>query len=547
MTSTLEQRETGTRVNQTLLLRAGAVIALLAIVVGIGLRFFRITENTFVFYDEGMWLLQGRDLVEAMETAGEAGKPSSGRLIEAAFHLSLRTGKALWAFMSMLRGFFVGADGFFFTRIISAVAGTVTIGLTFLFARRFYASTTVGLLAAAVLAVMPTHIFYSRLALQEAFSACFFLLGMYLYVFGKRVSVGTFLSGLCFASVFFVNYRMIIIPFFVAAAEVYLNLTQGRRPSVIKWACSTAVFLGLVFGIGALDGAANLRVTFGWMFHQGELAKGTFAPLNLLSYPYYMLTFEGVLFSLLFWANGYLLWKGERRAIFPWVMVLVFMAVFSLPQEKGVRYLTSALPFIAVAVAWSGWRMFSGFPSRGVRWGIIAAVSVMAAGMIGSGIRVAGFNNDYRAAISDIRREQPDAKFVSTQSMIQKLYVADPRDVMEFRYHMNYLAFLNGQGYRYLVIDPQAYVSFTENDLRFEQKLKGFLDFIEKNVEPEREYRHFSRPLLKRFVLEHNEHLGRSLAFVRDSEEQGFGKLRVYDLNKVLFIMKMAVAQWQKT
>ena len=150
MTSTLEQRETGTRVNQTLLLRAGAVIALLAIVVGIGLRFFRITENTFVFYDEGMWLLQGRDLVEAMETAGEAGKPSSGRLIEAAFHLSLRTGKALWAFMSMLRGFFVGADGFFFTRIISAVDGTVTIGLTFLFARRFYASTTVGLLAAVV-------------------------------------------------------------------------------------------------------------------------------------------------------------------------------------------------------------------------------------------------------------------------------------------------------------------------------------------------------------------------------------------------------------
>lgn len=539
----LDERTAAAAGRATSLRTLGIVLAVAAVILGLALRFYRITDNSFVFYDEGMWLLQGHELVEAMP---HAGPETRGRLIEAAFHLALRTGKALWAFLCLLRGFFVGAEGYYFPRLLSAVFGSLTIGLVFLFARRLYSSTAVAVLSMALLAVMPTHIFYSRLALQEAFTAFFFLLGMYAYLFARGISVRIFLAGICFAAVFFVNYRMIIIPFFLGCAELYWSLSAGRRPAWGKWLCCTGMFLALVFGIGALDGAANLRVTFGWMFHQSELARGTFALLNLFSYPYYMWTFEGAVFASAFWANGYLLWRRRWPEAFAFVLVLVFMGVFTLPQEKGVRYLTSALPFMAMAVAGVTWRMYADFPRKAIRAALVTAMVILFAGQLWAGFHIAGFTNDYRTAIADMRTRQPGAKFVSTQSMIQKLYVEDTKDVTEFRYHLPYLTYLRAQGVRYLVVGPQAYVSYTPDDLRFQKELKGFLQFIAENVEPEAEYTHFDKRQLRRFVLEHNEHLGRSLAFLGAAEENGYGNLRVYDLNKALTIIQLAVAQWQK-
>ncbi len=523
----------------------GAAVVALAVLAGIALRFYRITDNTFVFYDEGMWLLQGQELVRAMPQAASAGWASSWAMVDAAFHTSLRTGKALWAFLSMMRGFFTGTDGYYFTRLISAVLGSLTIGLVFIFARRLYSKTVPALLACALLALMPTHIFYSRLALQEAFSAFFFLLGMYLYLFSNRTSARVFVSAICFAAVYFVNYRMIIIPFFVGCAELYMSLAEKQRLGWARWLATTGLFLMLVFGIGALDGGANLKVTFGWMFHQSELAKGTFSPLNLLSYPYYMLAFEGMVFSAAFWLGGCLLWRKQWRNAFPFVLVLIFMAVFSLPQEKGVRYLASALPFMAMTAAWMIWQIYDRLGGSKWRYAVAAAVIVMGFWQLREGCHVAAFDNSYRLAVTEQLAARPGSKFVSTQSMIQKLYVDDHRDVAEFRYNLKYLAYLNGQGYRYLIVGPQAYVSYTENDLRFEGKLKGFLQFIRDQIEPEREYPHFNRRLLKRFVLEHNEHLGRSLAFLREAEENGYGRLRVYDLNKAMSVINWAVARWQ--
>ncbi|MBZ0167621.1 MAG: phospholipid carrier-dependent glycosyltransferase, partial [Candidatus Omnitrophica bacterium] len=415
----------------------------IAIVLGIYFRFYQITANRFIFYDEGMWVLQNHEFVELIERSQGQPMTVQAKLLNGMFHLSLRTGKALWSFLSMARGFFTGAEGYAFTRIISAMLGALTVGVTFMFARRFYQSTAAGLLSAALLAVLPSHVFYSRIALQEAYSAFFFLVGLYLYLFPRKMSVRTFLASLCFASVFFVNYRMIIIPFLVGVCEVYLSLADKRRPDLGKWACHTGLFLMLVFGVGALDGGANTRVTFGWMFHQSQLAKGTFSVINLFSYPYYVLTFEGALFALAFAANGYFLWKRRWREAFPFILVITFMAVFSLPQEKGARHLASALPFMGMAVAWAicqvGSRRLSGRRGRIILAGVVVA---MGGWQVRESYFISRFDNAYQPAIEHIREHDPAAKFVSTQSMVQKLYVADKKDVTEFKYSMAYLVYL---------------------------------------------------------------------------------------------------------
>lgn len=516
------------------------------VVVGIWIRLFQITANTFFYYDEGMWLLQNQDFVRHIESSLSAGTASVTKLINTSFHLSLRTGKALWAFISQSRAFWVGADGYFFNRVVSAACGIVTIAVVFLFGRKIYQSNRVGLLAAAFLAVLPSHVYYSRLALQEGLSALLFLLGVYFYLSSRRIAVRTFVASVCFAAVFFANYRMIIIPFFVGFIELYFSLIERRWPDIRKYVYHVLLFLALVFGIGALDGGANTFVTFGWMFHQAHLAKGTFEAFNLLSYPYYVVRLEGPLFGLFLLGNVYLIYKREWRRLFAFVFVVLFMFVFSFTQEKGTRYLTSALPFMALAVGILIDSILQHCKRAGT-WVAVIGVGLMSLVLqTYASVSIAKFENSYQAAIEDIRMKDPTAKFVSTQAMVQRMFVDDIKDVMEFKYGLRYLLFMYQQGYRYLVIDPQAYVSFTEDGYRFSGRLKGYMHLINEKIEPIRTYEHFGPDVLRRFVLEHNENLRRSIIFMDESQQKQYGMLKVYNLQQCIAVLQRGLQLHQQ-
>lgn len=505
---------------------------------GIYFRFYHITDHQFIYYDEGMWLVQNHEFVQFIEKSGHHGLAVQIKLLNVAFHLSLRTGKALWAFISYMRGFFVGAEGYAFTRVVSAMCGVLTILLCALFAGKFYRSAAVGILSGVLLCVLPNHVYYSRLALQEAFSAFFFLAGIYFYMFPTRISVRTFLSSIFFAMVYFVNYRMIVIPAFIVFCEIYLSFSEGRKPDIRKWIYHSLLFFAIVFGIGALDNGANTYVTFGWMFHQSHLAQGTFDPLNFLSYPYYVFRFEGIIFGLMFFGNIFFLLRKEWKKAFPFMLVLSFMALFSLPQEKGVRYLTSALPFMVMAVACLIDHIFRQGTFRGTKGVVVVLCLLLVGWQVRECFYISRFKNDYSSSIVEIRQKDPQAKFVSTQSLVQKMFVQDHADVAEYKYNMAHLVSLYSKGYRYFIVDPQAYISFTEDQKRFTPKLKGYLQFIEARVPPLKRYPHFNDRLLARFVLEHNENLRQSLAFLRLSKEKDVGSLKVYDLNICLAYIK---------
>lgn len=504
-------------------------------------RFYHITENNFVYYDEGMWLVQNPKLVQLMEQSRHQGLNVQGKLLDIAFHLSLRSGKALWSLISYLRGFIVGAEGYYFTRIISAVFGVFTVILCGLFAKRFYKSSATAILAGVLLSILPSHVYYSRLALQESFSCFFFLAGIYFYLFPVKISLRTFFASICFSIVYFVNYRMILIPVFMLFCEFYLSFCDNRTPDFRKWVYHSLLFFLIVFGVGAIDHGANTYVTFGWMFHQSHLAKGTFDPVNLLSYPYYIFKLEGIIFGLLFFGNIYLTIKKKWKEVFPFMFVLLFMLVFSLPQEKGVRYLTCAMPFMVMAAACL---INTIHVNRSPRWIKVLSVLIfllLIAGQISESFHISRFKNDYQSSISEIKRIDPQAKFISTQSLVQKMFADDYTDVVEFKYGLPYLLSLYSQGYRYLIVGPQAYISFTEDQKRFSPPLKGYLQFFRNNVPPVKSYNHFNSRLLTRFVLEHNENLRQSLDFLKRSKEEDFQKLNVYDINLCFAYIKQGI------
>ena len=154
-----------------------------------------------------------------------------------------------------------------------------------------------------------------------------------------------------------------------------------------------------------------------------------------------------------------------------------------------------------------------------------------------------GYQTDYAQSMMDIRQRDPRAKVVTTQPMVQKLFAANPATVVELRRGLPYLVALFQNGYRYLIIDPQAYVSLTNSEKRFDLPLDSYLQYVVKHIPPVKEYNHFSDSLVKRFVWEHNENFLDSHRFLRESREEELGKLRIYDIAQVLGVLKKVLAQ----
>jgi hypothetical protein len=504
--------------------------------IGLGVlaRFYAVTNPDFVYYDEGLYLIHNIKLLYFLD----ANPPHTFALwmesLGACWQAALSDTKTLWFFLVSLRVFICGVDCLVFPKVLSAVFGALTIPVVYVFGRRLFSSRSAGLLSAVLLAVLPGHIYYSRLGLQEALSALCFSLGFFCYLTGRRWWVRSLVAGFWFGCVFFTNYRMIIIPALLFAVEAVLWAGERAAADWRRWLYATLTFAAVVFGVGALNDGANTKVTFGWMFHQAHSSAGTFDWFNLWSYPFYQFYLESPIWGALFVAQGFRAVRKCDRQSALWIVVFAMMALFSLPQEKGVRYLCSALPLLCLstgAFLRQGWLF-----SVDKRWrpALAAVVLLMLGWHALEGWRISRWTTGYARAVEDLKEKQPySLKMSSSQPVLMGVIAGEGHLAAKPAVTFSRLVTLRRLGYRYLVLDPQAYVSYTENGYRFEKKLTPFLEFIRKNIPPETVYPHFSKRLLARFVLEHNENLRRSLAFIRYAKDQPVNRLYVYDINKI--------------
>lgn len=526
--------------NNTLAIRKSIVVlALLTGLFGVVLRFYQINSSDFIFYDEGYYLNFNRAFVEFVDQHHFENLEDWWTGIYTCLKLSLTTGKALWFFIIDSRAFWGWGEMWYFPRMVAAMAGTLTLGMVFLFARRFYSSAWVGYVSVALLALLPSHVFYSRLALQETLSTLFFLAGFYLYLFPGRLNIRTFLSAIVLVGAYFTNYRLIVLPFLIFVTEIYSSLSQKRMPDLRKYVWHTLIFLLGLFAIGSIDGGKNILVTFSWMFHQAQLGQEQFQLFNLLSYPYYIFRLESIPFGLLLLGNIYFLVRKQPFYFYPLILILTQMMVFSLAQDKAARYLCVVTPFMVMAAASFIVFFFQENGNALLKAGLSVLVIWMLIDFTSRSVAFAAFKSDYRPAMEFITAQDKQAKVLSTQSWVHNLYVSDKANVKEAP--VEFLQFLNDQvnGFQYLIVDPQAYISFTEDGRKFTPRLKGYLRFITNNIQPIKAYQHFNRPILERFVFEHNENLKHSLQFL-NSGDVSLGQLRVYDMKECVAI----IDQW---
>ena len=510
-----------------------AAAASAAALVGLFLRFFHITRNEFFFYDEGLYLGLNRELLRLINLSPAKDFSEFLSQLYLCFRLALGEGKALWFFLSHLRVFWGGLEEWFFPRLLSAVFGSATFFFVYLFTKRFFSSRRAGLLSVILLALLPSHIFYSRLALQEATSAFCFLLGIYLYISGEKLSRRTFVSALFLVLANFLNYRLIILPVFVLFCELYLKFSGHEKPDWRKYIWHTLSFFVLIFLIGSIDEGQNITVTLTWMIFQSNLAAGQVSLFNFLSYPYYIFRFEGLPFGIVFFANVYLIIRKEWKMAFPFFFVLLGMAIFSLTADKAARYLCIMLPFVAMAAVSLLEYFFSKQNTAGLKKASVILFILLVFSLVFYSVKIARIHSDYEESVVYLQDADHRARLLTMQPWIQKIHF-DIDNVNECPKTYEALVEKYAKGFRYLIICPQGYISFTQSKRKFDPPLIDYLNFIQQEFKPIKTFGHFNQTALERFVFEHNENFHNSLRFLKMAKKENLGKLEIYDIKAVV-------------
>ena len=507
-----------------------AFIGLIALA-GLFIRLFHISDNQFLFYDEALYIGYNRQFLNLIANNPAHNFQELGIILSLILRTALSMPKALWFLLLSLRVFILGPQAWFFARWISAFSGLVTVVWLYFWARRYFNSHRIALLSSIFLLILPSHVFYSRSGMQEALSALLFIAAIDLYMRSHRVQWRLFVSGILLACVYFTNYRMIIAPVFIIFIEFFNAFVMQTKIDLKKLLIYLFFFCALVLFVGCLYGGVNLYICFAWMFHQAQDAGGKYNPVNFVSYPYYVFCLEGVFFACFFWGNIYFIKLKEYAKLLPFGIALLQMLLFSFAAEKGVRYLCVVLPFMAAAAAVfidDCWQRYGKarpwvltFGAFAVGWMIFScATQVMA-------------RSDYEKAVDLITAHDPQAIVVSTQPLVEGLFLADPKRIVPCPKDLNSLWGLYQQGAKYLILDPQAYISWTADGRRFSPPLDDFLEIILQKAQPLAVLPHFNATLLKRFVLDHNEQILDSIRFLSRAPSQGYGKIRIYALSDI--------------
>jgi hypothetical protein len=171
---------------------------------------------------------------------------------------------------------------------------------------------------------------------------------------------------------------------------------------------------------------------------------------------------------------------------------------------------------------------------------VLAAGVLAVLGMLYFSASLTLARTDYENAVDFITDRDPQALIVSTQPVVESLFLSNEKKMVPCPNDLYSLLNLYKQGARYLILDPQAYISWTINGRRFSPPLDDFLETALKSVQPIETFPHLNNILLKRFVLDHNEQIIDSLTFLSHAQAEQYGRIRIYDLGTILNKVRMS-------
>jgi DNA-binding beta-propeller fold protein YncE/4-amino-4-deoxy-L-arabinose transferase-like glycosyltransferase len=345
--------------------RAELVLIVLILVVGWGARLYRIDAMP-----PGAFLDEAVNGLEAAEIAEKNVHPLWSYALSGRPTLHLH-------FIALL--FKISDVNLFVMRLVSIVAGLVTLVMVYLLAREAF-DRRVALLAMALLAVTRWHINYSRIAFEAILSPCFALCTFYFLIKARRtgrlVLYAASGASLALGLYTYVSFRLMPI---VLAAYALVLLVAGRWGFVRRtwkgWLLWGLVFLVVVAPLGrfawenqdAFLGRFREISVFRVMEEQGSnrpLWENIVKHLAMFNYKgdtcgrhnvpgLAMLGAPlGILFAL---GIGLALWRWRRPEVLlllVWLFVNLWAGILTVPSETphGTRTIAN-VPIVALIAA----------------------------------------------------------------------------------------------------------------------------------------------------------------------------------------------------
>jgi hypothetical protein len=249
-------------------------------------------------------------------------------------------------------------------RLVSAVAGTLSIALTFEIGRRLF-SRNVGLLSAALLAVFPLHITCSRYLKEDAlltFCVLSCVLVTIVAVQSNRRWV-LLIAGLLAGVTAGTKYSGILLAIVPASAPWLASRTWKPDRRWIAWAIAAVVIAPLGFfattPYALLDHTKFLKDFAAESRHMQTGHTNTIDPWSQLwMYHFYLSIMPGMTPLIALAAVmglGYLIRRGRIEDLFVVAVALLFYLpaeyVKAKPAPQPERYIMPCLPFLALALA----------------------------------------------------------------------------------------------------------------------------------------------------------------------------------------------------
>ena len=270
-------------------------------------------------------------------------------------------------FANSLRQFFAPTNDWYDTlilsgRYMSAVAGTLSVLLTFLIGKSLFNSRT-ALIGAALLAVSPLHVTCSRYVKEDALLTFFVLLCAYLVVTGSRRANKNliYLAGLAAGAAASTKYPGVLTGFLLLGAP-FLNGNSWRAHAKLTRA---TVFAFLAIPIGffifspytILDLPTFLRDIAS---EQEHMLRGHMAVIDAWSQLWMYHFSRSILPGLTMLTAtcctvglGYLLAKRDPLSLYVICAFLLYYLpaeyVKAKPAPQPERYIMPTLPFLALA------------------------------------------------------------------------------------------------------------------------------------------------------------------------------------------------------
>jgi putative flippase GtrA len=231
-------------------------------------------------------------------------------------------------------------------RVISVAFGLGGVALVYATGSMLY-GRRVGLIAAAILALMPYHVIVTRQALLDGPETTLFLLSMYLLSRFARGGDSRWFYGAAFATgltVLAKETAVLIVPVAIAFMLLAPEIRIGFRRLILAFGLFVMAFAPypLAIMIGKGTGAAQSFLLWQvlrqpnhtWTFY-GDVVPGAVGPIVLV------IALAGLAYAV---RRG----RWEDRLLICWIAVPV--AFFELWPVKGYQYLLPIAPAVAILV-----------------------------------------------------------------------------------------------------------------------------------------------------------------------------------------------------